>query len=79
MELQRNKMKLKEYIDNLNDQVKDNPEILNYDVIYSSDDEGNDFDLVVYTPTIGKFNKDDDGWYQKFDSESSEPNAICIN
>ena len=75
-------MKLKEYAKLINNIAKRYP---NLEVIYSKDDEGNDFQEVVYEPSIGYF---EEGEYTEFDSiESDEQqflnikncNAICIN
>jgi len=66
-------MKLKEFISNLNNLVKTNPEALDYDVVTSKDDEGNGFNLVYYAPQIGHFDEDRD--FQ----EVQEANAVCVN
>lgn len=71
-------MKLSELIIHLNNMAKENPEILNYEVISSSDDEGNDFNPVLYTPTLGHYNPS--GWgYEKFQTDVDDHNAICLN
>jgi hypothetical protein len=76
-------MKLKDYLENINKMVQNNPEILELDVIYAKDDEGNYYDFVTFIPTIGHF-----GWANcdfinelQFDefNENLETNAICIN
>lgn len=74
-------MKLRDYLESVNEQVKHNPEILDYDVVYSSDAEGNSFEEVFYTPTIGNFDRSgpSNGWNASFNSETDKPNAICIN
>ena len=78
-------MKLRDYIENLNKFVEENPEALELEVIYSSDDEGNDFSRVHYTPSKGIF---EGGYRGEFISleqlddwcrEKSEINAVCIN
>ncbi len=75
-------MKLKEYLENLNELIKENPDALNYTVVAASDDEGNSFIEVVFAPSLGnfkngEFNDGDDG------SEETEEefilNAVCIN
>ena len=45
-------MTLAKYVETLVDMLKRNPEIEDYTVIYSSDDEGNTYQKVNYTPTI---------------------------
>lgn len=67
-------MKLKEYLDHLNNLVKENPKILDFDVVYSSDDEGNYYGMVHYAPSVGEYD-----FEEPFNSESDSPNAICIN
>lgn len=66
-------MKFKDYLKNLNEFVEQFPEILEYDTIYSSDSEGNYFEQVRYSPSLGYY---EDG---NFNTESDEPNSICIN
>lgn len=45
-------MKLKQYIKNLNEMVEANPSALEMTVVYSVDDEGNDYDTVKYAPSL---------------------------
>lgn len=40
-------MKFKEYLEELNKLAEENPESLNMDVIYASDDEGNSYHTVI--------------------------------
>ena len=68
-------MTLKEYIEELNKLVKQNPKILELPVIYSADDEGNHYQMVHYTPTLGTFDDFDGEW----EAETVNPNAVCIN
>ena len=80
-------MKYKDYVQTLNEFLEKNPETGNLDVITSGDDEGNSFNYVVYTPTIGYLDEDreftPDG--QELDLETlcldchPGPNAICVN
>lgn len=46
-------MKLKEYLDKLNNLAKTHPEALDMDVIYFTDDEGSDAHSVECTPSFG--------------------------
>jgi len=75
-------MTLKEFIENLNEFVKENPETLEMQVIASKDDEGNGFYPVSFEPSKGVF---EDGeyvsleQYEDWDREESETNAVCIN
>jgi hypothetical protein len=75
-------MTLKEYIENLNQFVKENPQTLDMQVIASKDDEGNDYSAVYFTPSKGIY----DGYsfissevYEDFQRDSSQTNAVCIN
>jgi len=83
-------MKLKEYLKKLQEFVKDNPEVLEYEVIYAKDDEGNGYQSVNYPPsTIGYFNESE--WefidvdqfkeYEEYTEAETKltANAICIN
>ena len=75
-------MTLEKYLKHLNKIVEKNPDVLKYNVIYSKDDEGNEFEEVSYKPTLGFLDEDneftsveDEDW-QELDEE---PNVICIN
>lgn len=68
-------MKLRDYIEQLNLIAEENPDVLEYDVIYSSDDEGNDYQKIHYGPSIGYY---EDREFRQYD-EDYEPNAVCIN
>ena len=74
-------MKLKEYIKELNKIIKENPEAKNLTVIYARDEEGNGFEEVYYTPSIGYFNDyefyNDSG--EEFKEKKLKVNSICIN
>jgi hypothetical protein len=71
-------MKVKEYLQDLLLMVKLNPKIEEFDVIYSSDDEGNDFKPVIFSPTLMEVvDEKDVNLNVKTDSEN--PNALCIN
>jgi hypothetical protein len=71
-------MKVKDYLQDLLLMVKLNPKIEEFDVIYSSDDEGNDFKPVIFSPTLMEVvDEKDVNLNVKTDSEN--PNALCIN
>jgi hypothetical protein len=77
-----NVMKLKDFLDELNALVSDNPKVLEFDVIYSVDDEGNSFHPITYSPTIGIYKNLE--FYttcesKEFNLSTSDQNAICIN
>jgi len=53
-------------------------------VVYSSDDEGNDYHAVEYEPSLGKYT--DDGEFSEFIFEDDEEHgesdgriAVCVN
>ncbi len=78
-------MKLFEYIEELKRMANENSKILNYNVVFAGDDEGNNFDEVNYTPTIGVFT-DEGEFFTSGDFEDedlgmdeADINAICIN
>lgn len=77
-------MTLREFIDKLNRMHKHNPDVLNYTVVFSRDDEGNGFDKVNFDPSLGYYHQST----RDFDSEENlkeeydgdvELNAVCIN
>lgn len=75
-------MKLKEYLENLNQFIAENPEALNLDVITSKDDEGNGYNAVYYTPTAGILDGDDfipSDQLNEFDKSIDDINVVCIN
>lgn len=67
-------MKLKEFVDNLTTLMSERPETAEFEVVTSRDDEGNGYDLVYYTPTVGNYCSDD----KEFTPEP-ELNAVCVN
>jgi hypothetical protein len=68
-------MKLKEFIKRLNKLIKDHPEVNDYTVVTAKDEEGNGFNEVLYSPTIGTFNKEDGN----YDTEGENKNSVCLN
>ena len=52
-------MTLKEFISNLNEFVEENPKALDMQVVTSKDDEGNGYNQVYYTPSVGNFDEDE--------------------
>ena len=65
----------KEYVDQLNRFAKKHPEVANFKAITSADDEGNYYNEVWYTPTIGAFK---DGNLETGE-DTITPNCVCIN
>jgi hypothetical protein len=75
-------MTLKQYIEMLQKFAEENPETLEFEVIYAEDDEGNGYGRIAYSPSKGVF---DDGEFfteNNFEDEDYQPsdiNAVCIN
>lgn len=75
-------MKVQDYINNLIDIVKNNPEVGSYKCIYSVDDEGNSYHKVLYTPTVMKVESFDNQYLEIEDRKPTgrlKGNALCIN
>lgn len=70
-------MKLGEYLEGFKGLDK------NLEVVFSSDQEGNFFDHVVFLPSTGHFDKDEKNFIDSDsmkDERRAEPiNAVCIN
>ena len=74
-------MKLKEYIEQLNDLIVHNPEYAELPLAYASDDEGNSYHRVS-NPPIAAYFEDSDSYYLDgawFDEYPDDPNFIVIN
>jgi len=67
-------MKLKEFAANINKMLADRPETADFEVVASEDDEGNEYNPVYYTPSVGNYNNEE----REFENEV-KLNAICIN
>ena len=78
-------MKLKEFLENINTMVKNDPSLLELEVITSDDDEGNGFTNVYYPPGVGNYDEDDKAFKPHNPDELDEDdnqaviNAICVN
>lgn len=78
-------MKLKEFLNELNQLVEKHPEYLDLDVITAKDAEGNGFDLVYYGPSVGAFYDDEfvptncDDFVEEYGYTDKDINSICIN
>jgi hypothetical protein len=68
-------MKLKHFLTQIDDLITRHPELLDAEVIYACDDEGNHFDSVVYSPTFGYFDEETG----EFNAERDIFTDICIN
>ena len=71
-------MILSKYIKGLQEFVKDHPEAKDFKVITSKDDEGNGFNEVYFSPSLGEFDGED--FMQDYEGEDPvELNAVCVN
>lgn len=70
-------MKLKEYAKYIHAINKKYPEL---DVIYSTDDEGNNFSEVLFAPSVGNLDKNSEMFTPSKETNfNKELNVICIN
>ena len=78
-------MKLREYLKYLNEFVNNDPNTLEMEVIYSADDEGNDYQRVNNFPVscqthdVDKYYMEIVGWEGDDDISHEDLNAVCIN
>ena len=76
-------MKLKEFLENIQLAIANVENWEELEVITSSDDEGNSYSGVYFSPTIGFFDKEDKEFYaeesERWDDVVLANNAICIN
>jgi hypothetical protein len=75
-------MKLRQYLENLNRLAKESPDILDLELVYAGDEEGNDFHSLNYLPTLGVFEHGE--FYSKNNLEDTDYteddiNALCVN
>jgi len=69
-------MKLKEYVKAINELLEKNPQAGDFLVIYSSDDEGNNFQPVYFEPCLMCAVNPEDRYLE---ITEGEPNMVCIN
>jgi hypothetical protein len=73
-------MTLEEYIAKLQRFAEENPEHKDKRVVYSHDDEGNQYQyLNGYDPTPGKFKDYGNGRGYFLTEAGDEVNAVCVN
>ena len=81
-------MTLREYKELFDNFISLNPDALDLDVVHSSDDEGNEFNLVIFGPTLGHYSQSDKMFIDIKNPDylddfginpDSDPNAVCIN
>lgn len=75
-------MKLSEYLDRVNKLVAENPEILDMDVVYASDEEGNSFHKAYTGLSIGLYRSREFisvNQFEEYEITGTTPNAVCLN
>ena len=74
-------MKLGEYLENLAELLQEHPELIDAEVVYSIDDEGNDYDSVNWNPAAGNFDKRSREFISEhyIEDEEMSINAVLIN
>lgn len=75
-------MTLKEYFEQLQEFIKENPDALELEVVTSIDDEGNGFNRVYYGPSKGNYDGDSftsvDS-FEDYNMDGEDVNAVCLN
>ena len=72
-------MTLKDYLKELNRLVELHPESLEYEVIYSSDDEGNEYAKVNYLPSRMSIDNIEDDRFLELSEDKNNYNAVIVN
>ena len=81
-------MKLKLFVQQLNEFLEVHPEASEFEVVTAKDDEGNGFNPVYWAPSLGCYNPDD--WEflpadhveecpEDYEGYDTTPNAVCVN
>jgi len=70
----------KMYVDNLNRLLEEKPEIANFIVLTSKDDEGNGFNIVNYSPQLVVYSGYDEvSFLSGGEVNVSDLNAVLVN
>ena len=82
-------MKFKEFIENCQKFLEEHPEAGEFETIYAKDDEGNGYQGVYFTPSMGV---KEEGWISEwvsweniqeepddYDYTKDDLNSVCIN
>lgn len=70
-------MRLQEFVQNLQRILTDNPEYSELEVVTAIDEEGNGFNAVGFTPTLGIW--EDDSFRELNDANAPKATTICVN
>jgi hypothetical protein len=75
-------MKFGEYLDRANKLVAENPDILDMDVVYASDEEGNSFHKAYTGISLGLYKSREFiplSQFEEYEIPETIPNAVCLN
>lgn len=72
-------MTFKHYVDLCKKVLKKNPECAELPVLYSTDDEGNSYSQVIFTPGGLVVDDPESNRPEPVNPEGRKPNAVCIN
>ena len=73
-------MKLRQHLQLINELVKENPEVLDMEVIHASDPEGNEYHKILRAPGMGVFTEFQHGTGDYTLTGTPEhADAVCIN
>jgi len=73
-------MKLKKYLEKLNNLVKEDESLLEVPVIYASDDEGNSYQEVCFSPCVRGVLDMNERYLETTDEiDSSVVKTVCVN
>lgn len=72
-------MKLSEFVGDLQQLMIDNPANAELSVVFSTDDEGNEFRKIHFAPSLGTYDEHSGDFYTDEEMEKQEINAVCVN
>jgi hypothetical protein len=73
-------MKLSKYLEELQKFAKEHPEALDLECYTASDDEGNDYNSVHYSASLGNYSGDEGFTFEEDAKENEmEINSVCLN
>lgn len=76
---------LNQWLNSIQEMIKKNPKVGNYPLIYSTDDEGNEYHKVMFDPTLVQVHNLNErfleivGFKDDPDIADEDCNTICIN
>lgn len=69
-------MRLSEYIDGLKQILEKNGDL---QVVYAVDEEGNSFNEIFFSPSVGYYDDNDFTNENNFEDGDYEINSVCVN